>query len=591
MTVITQWSCYCYDSTRILRHANAIVTDTNKPDQRHRYGTAIAGLTASLLLSACLNPSPENDPVILEDPISKPSDLNATPLTADLSNDLVAIEPAPTLDISIQDQTLLFDWESPVGSVITKLLTYNTETDSYELLASIDNGATAYSMPVDAHTLNWRTVYVLEHCAADDCLRSRGTILSNVSTADGNDSAGRWITSDISKPYDALGSATALALNGRVMVTGAPGRDVLDTRSGNFISDAGAIHVFYAIDNRWTEVALLSADAPVEDAGLGSTLDISFDGDTVVSSTDSTALIFERFGEGYVQTASFDYPAAASELIASGKRPAANISRDGDTVIVSVPNTVDSQGYSGGQVYVYKRIDGQWSQTDTLESFEPMAGLDFGQSMALSASGSRIFISATTADQDSQTAVSRVYIFEATNGRYAPAGIITDLNAQGQVNFGHSIASSDSGDTLLVSRSQAPTPANDGSQTRTKSVAGIVIYEQDETEQWTVKHYLIPAGNHSAGSQIQLSSNQDASVVSAALTDPVTAVTGVSTWVKSGELYQARSLLVNPDNDITGFADNFVLSSDGKRLAVGAPLRKESTEDSTRLFAGAVRVY
>jgi len=138
------------------------------------------------------------------------------------------------------------------------------------------------------------------------------------------------------------------------------------------------------------------------------------------------------------------------------------------------------------------------------------------------------------------------------------------------------IATNDTGTTLLVSRTQAPASGS-GSQLRSKSVSGIVVYEQTESSEWQVGHYLIPAGNHGAASLVQVSTNSDASVVSAALTDPVMALTDITTWIRTDAGYTFRSQLNNPDTEMNGFADNLVLSRNGERLAVGAPLRRDAS--------------
>ncbi len=547
-------------------------------------------LSTTLILSACDTSMTTGDaPQILSDPITLPTNTDSP--VADLNGDTAVVVAAPTLTVAIDEYTLTFRWEPPVGSVTTRLLIHQPTTDSFDTLTTIEDNATRYTLKVAAHTLDWQTQYVLEHCDGNDCVRSLGTRLSNTESA--NTNPGSWLTSDNSKPYDALGSATALALNGRVLVAGAPGRDVVDSISNSFVSDAGAIHLYFSVDDQWTESAELTADQPIEDAGLGQAIAISFDGDTVAASTQENVLIFERFGEGYVQTAQFDLPASANN--SADNR--VSISREGNTVIASTPTAVNRFGEAGGLVSVYRRVDDQWLATDVLERSDAMASVAFGQSMALSASGDRVFISASsTAETNSATGVNgHVYLFDTVNGQLTPAGILSDTNAslavtRETIHFAQTIATNDTGTTLLVSRTQAPASGS-SSQLRSKSVSGIVVYEQTESSEWQVGHYLIPAGNHGAASLVQVSTNSDASVVSAALTDPVMALTDITTWIRTDAGYTFRSQLNNPDTEMNGFADNLVLSRNGERLAVGAPLRRDASQSSLRLFAGAVIIY
>lgn len=569
----------------------------------------------SALLTACLNSEPADEPLILSDPLTGPVETQMTPPMADVMNDMLSVDPAPQLRLTLDNQTLEFDWDAPVGAVTTRILIHQIDTDTYDTIATLDNTTSRFTLPVAAHTLDWGTQYVLEHCSSDDCIRSHGTSLSNGDLTALNGGAGRWITSTRSNAYDAFGSATAMALEGRVLITGAPGSDVLNSRTNDVISDAGALHLYYALDDSWVEAAQLVADQPVEDAELGSSLDISADGDTIVATTQSATLVFERFGEGYVQLAEFDHPGnntgndpyndsgndsgnnSGTEPV--NTHPQVQISRDGSTIITSVADAMNSQGHNDGIVLVHRRVDGQWMQVDVLENFDVNEGFWFGRSMALSDTGHRIFISAIPSSVPAgETAMGdgRVYLFESMNDRYVPAGMIVDsiinnVISQTDIHFAESIETNATGDTLLVTRRQSPTTSAGNSQLRFKSVAGIVLYERLDTENWVSRDFLIPTGNHSAASQIIMTASADARVVSAALTDNATMLIGITTWVRFNDGYHPQSVLANPDSEATGFADNLNLSSEGTVLAVGAPLRRNAGTSRSTLFAGAVRIY
>jgi len=159
-------------------------------------------LSTTLILSACDTSMTTGDaPQILSDPITLPTNTDSP--VADLNGDTAVVVAAPTLTVAIDEYTLTFRWEPPVGSVTTRLLIHQPKTDSFDTLTTIEDNATRYTLKVAAHTLDWQTQYVLEHCDGNDCVRSLGTRLSNTESA--NTNPGSWLTSDNSKPYDALG--------------------------------------------------------------------------------------------------------------------------------------------------------------------------------------------------------------------------------------------------------------------------------------------------------------------------------------------------------------------------------------------------
>lgn len=101
-----------------------------------------------------------------------------------------------------------------------------------------------------------------------------------------------WVELDKVKPFivdfnDEFSYSVALSGDGRTLVVGAPGNDsgsaiINAGEHDNSMSDAGAVYVFKQNGNVWYQVAFLKPANPDRGDRFGSSVDINFDGNTIV---------------------------------------------------------------------------------------------------------------------------------------------------------------------------------------------------------------------------------------------------------------------------------------------------------------------
>lgn len=182
------------------------------------------------------------------------------------------------------------------------------------------------------------------------------------------------LVSSRTAPFDNFG--TALALDGRTLVVGAPFAD--GERGGE-----GTVHVFALAKSRWTEVRTLSAAEAAAGDQLG--FAVALAGDTLAAGarrddhgghTDAgSVVIFEREGEEWRERPRLTAGAGAR----SGDLFGGAVALSGDRLLVGA-SLADG---ANGAAFVFERQGGDWILLDRVSPSRG-AGGRFGFSVALS---------------------------------------------------------------------------------------------------------------------------------------------------------------------------------------------------------------
>ena len=149
-------------------------------------------------------------------------------------------------------------------------------------------------------------------------------------------------------------------------------------------------------------------------------------------------------------------------------------SRDGNTLAVSAPdensgakgvngNQKDESVGGAGAVYVFTRGDAgkPWTQQAYLKASNTDAYDSFGFSLALSANGNTLAVTATREDsnargingnQEDNSAEDSgaVYVFTRTGGRWSQQAYVKSSNSDAGDQFGWSVTLSDDGNVMVV---------------------------------------------------------------------------------------------------------------------------------------------
>lgn len=284
------------------------------------------------------------------------------------------------------------------------------------------------------------------------------------------------------------------------------------------------------------------------------------------------------------------------------------LSDDGTTLAVGAPaedsratgvngDQADNSSRASGAVYVFVKQDGLWAQqayikasnteqpTEDVTQYLPNDR--FGYRVALSADGNRLIVSAynedsgaagvncdqgnflTTMSTSSESSkvvhadinVGAVYVFTRnTNNEWAQEAYVKPSNTWAGTNFGHSIAVSGDGNTLVVSM---PTEVLNLTGVQATSSESSVCVPANQVPS------SISSTSSSSSSSSSVSTSSTSSTSSAILANGSGAV---YIYERSDEGQWTQQFYVKASNTDAGdaFGASVALSRDGSTLAVGA---------------------
>lgn len=306
----------------------------------------------------------------------------------------------------------------------------------------------------------------------------------------------------------------AIARSGDTLAVGAS----LDSWDPSDISTAtargnGAVYIYQKIDGRWRQVQRLVADDGVKDDRFGTAVALS--GDTLFVANfhrpnPGKVYVFKRSNGSWSQT-----QVLTDGIAVNGYAFGHSMALQGDKALIANARFPGNDG----KVYAFSESNGVWSQTQVLEVHaapnDPNGWGDaFGRSVAIDGSIALISAGGASSSDGSQAYRGATYFFTESNGTWTQG---QRLDACGSlpgasVGFGGSVALD--GGTALVTASYAAT---------TGETLGVACLFAESAEGWTPTQVLEPENNAQSdgfGSQVALSG--DLVVVSAPFTNSAT---------------------------------------------------------------------
>jgi hypothetical protein len=490
--------------------------------------------------------------------------------------------PAPSLTLGFGLKEIQFSWSAV------------EEADHYRLLASLDGSAvfaavggnlsamtTSTTVPVAVHLYPWETArYVLEACNADGCTRS-----AEVSPIDGIlDTIGyvKASNSDIDDQFAGgsviYGLSAALSRDGNTMAVTSIYEDSAATgidgdQADNSAFDAGSVYVFQRDDDGWTQQAYIKA-----------------------SNTDSS----DQFGYSVALSGDGNTLAVGANLEASN---ATGI--DGDQSDNSAPGA--------GAVYVFLRMNGEWSQQAYLKASNSGGGDVFGYQIALNFDGDSLVVTAQGEDSaapginldqinNDAPGAGAAYVFARSGAAWSQQAYLKSANPEENDLFGSSVAMSDDGNTIIVGAldedgGQAMVNG-DGSDNSARGSGAAYVFARN-SGRWSQEGYLKGSNTQAAdafGAAVAISADGNTVAVGAPDENNTSAGANAalghrvglsarnehsfgSTYIfarQSGTWEQQAYLKPSHLGQYDQFGTRVALSGDGNVLAVGVPLEDSS---------------
>ena len=380
---------------------------------------------------------------------------------------------------------------------------------------------------------------------------------------------GRAIDGEAKGDYS--GSSISLSSDGRRVAIGAPFND------GNG-DNSGHVRIYQELNRSWIQVGD-DIDGEAKFDKSGQSVSLSSDGRRIAIGAPGSSgngvnsghvRIYEERGGTWRQVGE-DIDGEA-EFDESGQ--SVSLSSDGGRIAIG---SNSGNGNNSGQVRIYEELDGTWRQVGSDIDGEAPGDL-LGSSVSLSIDGTRLAIGAPANDGNGELA-GHVQIYEEQDGTWRQVGEDIDGEAAGDKS-GQSVSLSSDGRRVAIGA-----PWNNGSG----EIAGQVrIYEErDGTWRQVGADIDGEAAGDKSGQSISLSSDGRRVAIGAPAND------GNGNFSGHTRIYEERDgTWIRAEKDIDGEAENdqsgFVvaLSSDGRRLAIGAPWN-----DGTGNSSGHVRIY
>jgi hypothetical protein len=365
---------------------------------------------------------------------------------------------------------------------------------------------------------------------------------------------GTWpeqkVTASNGTDHNAFGQA--IAIRGTSALIGAV--DVNDWE--------GAIYVFTRVDGTWTQGQEFMADdgVPNDRATFGTA--ISIDGDTaVIGALGAKIDGHENQGAAYVFKEIDGTWTEVAKLVADDGAAnnyfgqAAAIS--GDNIVVGAYGAKVGDNELQGAAYVYSNVGGTWTFIKKLLADDAVGGEFFGRSVAMS--GTRALVGAPYASVDGTPARGAVYVFDGSTSDWTQTGkVVADDGNPGDA-FGFSLAAT-------------PTHMAVGANGSNGAIGGGFVFV-DDGGQWTQLARLVADDGQpgdDAGYGIAIDGTTVIVGADRVANGTFTQQGAAYVYSQSGDDWPLVQKLVSSDSQTDAFYGGFVALSDETAL-VGVP--------------------
>jgi len=442
-------------------------------------------------------------------------------------------------------------------------------------------------------------------CSDENCLKSY-----NVSVSELHSGSLTQLTGTDGADLDQFGGSVASAANGKVLVVGRPGYDPApadaDSDAEDDITntapayDAGGAELFFEVNGVWWHGAFLEATTPSFNSQLGASVAADSSGNTVVigapgesddADMNGAAYVFIRVGETWKQSAKLT-PGLARAFARFGQSVA--MSGDGRLIAIGAPGdtnpTIDpytplESSLDAGSVTLYRYDDasGEWQLAEYLRSPLITSGDRFGHDIALSENGSTLMVSAPgaqPAEEGAMSGIVNVFNIEPTGSlnRQQLTEIVEPQQDALQSSMGTTLALSADGNTLLVSCLNRPDNDTNRFNLFSKPQSEVIVYHRTQSAaNFEKTDRLTPAGEHGSDTQMSVAVSANGEKIAAGIFNDGLGHSVVSVFKRGS---------TTADNPTWSIINSFEQPEDG---AIGFASDVAFSRNGEKLFVGADR--
>lgn len=390
----------------------------------------------------------------------------------------------------------------------------------------------------------------------------------------------KLITSDPSEKA-LLGVSTAMSSDGKTVAIGAHGASV------NNQLESGKVYIFTKEQSKWTQTAIIVPEDGSSNDWFGHSVSMDATGTTLVIGAYGADVGNQQMaGKVYVYTRT-ELGWFPSTILISSEATAndsfgfsTTISASGNTIVIGA-HMFGSDTHVG-RAYVFTKTTSGWVEEAILGNPDKGINDQFGWSVAVDESETRVYVTAPCADYGDALAIGKVHIYYRSNLniKYIDKGINkTTWNHEATLiasdhaskdHFGWAISVNKNSTTLAVS---APF-ARSGRKPR---VGKVYIYTRNSIS-WTeslVIHSSDEMTNGKFGISICMNSYGDKLIISASHADNPGVPESGKVYIFTNYNYEwsQKTILTSKDKEsIDLFGSSVSTDSIGKHIVITSPL-------------------
>ena len=393
-------------------------------------------------------------------------------------------------------------------------------------------------------------------------LNSTGVVYVFDRVGDTFNQVGAFSGSGSASTDDNFGFYVAISADGKTIVTSATRDEISGT------GDYGVSYVFDRSGNNFNQVGILTGTYAINDLDyFGYSLAINSDGNTIIvgaaydefpgsSSGSGVVYVYDRVGDIFNQVGILTGSLSSNNNDYFGYSVAT--SADGKTIVVGAyDDELNGIDTATGIVYVFDRLGNNFTQVGILTGSHSTNLNDaFGNSVATSADGNTIVVSALYDEIPGFDGTGVSYVYKRQGNSFSQVGILTGTYAVDSGDrFGTSVAISGDGNTIIV--------GSEGDEFPGSSTESGIAYVFDEVQNTYL--YSSPSGNIGIGTD-----NPQAKLHSYGIDDTLNTVLGAPTntliEVKDGNPWSIafRRTDLGPTADVAAWIDdhrNFIIGN------------------------------
>ncbi len=389
------------------------------------------------------------------------------------------------------------------------------------------------------------------------------------------------LTANVVHEVARFGSSVSISSDGMRVAVGSIADN--NAPSPGDVLNTGSVYVFLRTGSSWTQEAKLTAsDKEVADQ-FGSSVAITSDGSRVVvgaRTEDPSGIngagsiyVYLRVNNNWTQEAKLT---ATSPAINENLGVSVAINADGTRLIAGASGTTSTQG----SAYIFLRTDVTWTQEAKLAASEPTLGRLFGAAVAIAGDGSRVVVSANRSNPTSISDAGAAYVFLRTGTSWAQEVKITANDKAVDDRLGMSIAMSSDGARIAIGAT--------GVDTNFNAVGAVYIFLRSGVT-WNQEAKMMASDNIDGISfGVSVSINTDGSKVIAG-SELIDAGRGAAyVFSRTGISWTEEAKLTPNDAAVSdNFGGAVSISGDGFTMIIGA-----SNEDPGNInMAGSAYIF